>query len=278
MRITWNLRGTLRQWDGPMVMGILNATPDSFHAGSRFGADAVVDQAGRMLEEGAAMLDVGGMSTRPGSAEVSPTEEMDRLLPILQAIHSAFPDATLSVDSYRAEVVRQAVQAGASVVNDISAGALDPDMLATVAALKVPYIMMHMKGTPATMQRAPHYEDVRREVLGHLSSRMQAARSAGIADVAIDPGFGFGKDLHHNYALLAGLTRFTVLDAPVLVGVSRKRMICGPLGITAEDALNGSTVLHTIALMKGASILRVHDVRPAVEAVELVRQLSLASS
>lgn len=278
MRITWNLRGTLRHWDGPVVMGILNATPDSFHADSRVGVEAAVDRAGRMREEGAALIDVGGMSSRPGSKEVSVTEEVDRLLPVLEAIHKAFPDATLSVDSHRSEVVRQAVRAGASVVNDITAGTFDPDMLATVAALKVPYILMHMQGTPASMQQAPHYVDVRGEVLGYLSARMQAAHSAGIADVAIDPGFGFGKDLHHNYALLAGLTSLTLLEVPVLVGLSRKRMVCAPLGITAADALNGSTVLHTAALLKGAAFLRVHDVRPAVEAVTLVRELALASN
>ncbi len=278
MRITWNLRGTLRHWDGPVVMGILNATPDSFHADSRVGVEAAVDRAGRMREEGAALIDVGGMSSRPGSKEVSVTEEVDRLLPVLEAIHKAFPDATLSVDSHRSEVVRQAVRAGASVVNDITAGTFDPDMLATVAALKVPYILMHMQGTPATMQQAPHYVDVRGEVLGYLSARMQAAHAAGIADVAIDPGFGFGKDMHHNYALLAGLTSLTLLEVPVLVGLSRKRMVCAPLGITAADALNGSTVLHTAALLKGAAFLRVHDVRPAVEAVTLVRELALASN
>lgn len=278
MRITWNLRGTLRHWDGPVVMGILNATPDSFHADSRVGVEAAVDRAGRMREEGAALIDVGGMSSRPGSKEVSVTEEVDRLLPVLEAIHKAFPDATLSVDSHRSEVVRQAVRAGASVVNDITAGTFDPDMLTTVASLKVPYILMHMQGTPATMQQAPHYVDVRGEVLGYLSARMQAAHAAGIADVAIDPGFGFGKDLHHNYALLAGLTSLTLLEVPVLVGLSRKRMVCAPLGITAADALNGSTVLHTAALMKGAAILRVHDVKPAVEAVTLVRELALASN
>jgi len=273
MKITWNLQGRSAQWDGPVVMGILNATPDSFHAGSRVDAQAAVDRAGRMLEEGAAMIDVGGMSTRPGSEAVSEQAELDRILPVLSAIRKAFPEAVLSVDSYRSGVAREAVHAGALVVNDISAGLLDEEMLSTVAGLKVPYILMHMQGMPATMQDAPTYTDVRGEVLYHLSLRMQAAHAAGIADVIIDPGFGFGKEVRHNYALLAGLASFTVLEVPLLVGLSRKRMICAPLGITANEALNGSTVLQTIALLKGASILRVHDVRPAVETITLVREL-----
>jgi dihydropteroate synthase len=273
MKITWNLRGRLTQWDGPVVMGILNATPDSFHARSRVDAEAAVDRAGRMLEEGAAMIDVGGMSSRPGAEAVSEQAELDRILPVLSAIRKAFPEAVLSVDSYRSGVAREAVHAGALVVNDISAGLLDEDMLSTVAGLKVPYILMHMQGKPATMQDAPNYTDVRGEVLHHLSLRMQAAQEAGIADVIIDPGFGFGKEVRHNYALLAGLASFTVLEVPLLVGLSRKRMICSPLGITADEALNGSTVLHTIALLKGASILRVHDVGPAVETIALVREM-----
>jgi len=273
MKITWNLRGRSTRWDGPVVMGILNATPDSFHAGSRVDAQAAVDRAGRMLEDGAAMIDVGGMSSRPGAEAVSEQAELDRLLPVVTAIRKAFPEAVLSVDSYRSRVAREAVHAGALVVNDISAGLLDADMLSTVAGLKVPYILMHMQGMPATMQDAPTYTDVRGEVLYHLSLRMQAANAAGIADVIIDPGFGFGKEVQHNYALLVGLASFTVLEVPLLVGLSRKRMICAPLGITANEALNGSTVLHTIALLKGASILRVHDVRPAVETIALVREL-----
>jgi dihydropteroate synthase len=204
---------------------------------------------------------------------VSEQAELDRILPVLSAIRKAFPEAVLSVDSYRSGVAREAVHAGALVVNDISAGLLDEEMLSTVAGLKVPYILMHMQGMPATMQDAPTYTDVRGEVLYHLSLRMQAAHAAGIADVIIDPGFGFGKEVRHNYALLAGLASFTVLEVPLLVGLSRKRMICAPLGITANEALNGSTVLQTIALLKGASILRVHDVRPAVETITLVREL-----
>jgi dihydropteroate synthase len=274
MKINWNLRGRLMQWDGSVVMGILNATPDSFHSGSRVDAQAAVDRAGRMLEEGAALIDVGGMSTRPGAEDVSEQAELDRILPVVAAITKAFPDVILSVDSYRSGVAREAVQAGALVVNDISAGLLDAEMLATVSALKVPYILMHMQGMPATMQDAPFYTDVRGEVVHHLSARMRAAREAGIADIVIDPGFGFGKEVRHNYELLAGLASFTVLEAPVLVGLSRKRMICTPLGIGADEALNGSTVLHTIALLKGASILRVHDVRPAMEAIALTREMN----
>jgi dihydropteroate synthase len=278
MAITWNLRGRLMHWETPVVMGILNATPDSFHAASRVSLTEVVDRAGRMLDEGAALLDIGGMSTRPGAVGISLDAELDRLLPVVEALHAAYPDAVLSVDSYRAQVAKAAVQAGASLVNDVSAGLLDPDMLATVASLHVPYIAMHMQGTPATMQEAPHYADVRGEVLRFLSERISAARAAGIADVAIDPGFGFGKTQTHNYTLLGGLGSFTRFDVPVLIGVSRKRMVSGPLGTTAAEALNGSTVLHTIALMNGASILRVHDVRPAVEAVLLVQELRSAQA
>jgi dihydropteroate synthase len=271
--ITWNLRGRLMHWEAPVVMGILNATPDSFHAASRVSLTEVVDRAGRMLEEGAALLDVGGMSTRPGAAEISVQAELDRLLPVVEALHAAYPEAVLSVDSYRALVAKAAVQVGASVVNDVSAGMLDPAMLSTVASLSVPYIAMHMQGTPATMQLAPHYGDVRREVLHFLSERVVAARGAGIVDVVIDPGFGFGKTQAHNYALLQGLGALTRLGVPVLIGVSRKRMVSGPLGVSAAGALNGTTVLHTIALLKDAAILRVHDVRPAMEAVTLVQEL-----
>jgi dihydropteroate synthase len=274
MKLTWNLRGRLTQWEGPVVLGILNATPDSFHAGSRVDAQAAVDRAGLMLEEGAALIDVGGMSTRPGAEAVSEQAELDRILPVIAAIRKAIPEAVLSVDSYRSGVAREAVHAGALVVNDISAGLLDREMLSTVAGLKVPYIVMHMQGLPATMQDAPSYANVQGEVLHHLGMRMQTAHAAGIADVVIDPGFGFGKELRHNFALLAGLASFTVLEVPLLVGLSRKRMICEALGITAGEALNGTTVLHTVALQKGASILRVHDVRPAVEAITLLRELN----
>lgn len=270
--VCWRMGEQLVRPRFPLVMGILNATPDSFHAGSRVTMDEALRSAERMLAEGAAILDIGGMSTRPGSEAVDEAEELRRVVPVVHAIHERFPHAWLSVDTYRSSVARAAVQAGADLVNDIGAGLLDPAMLPTIAALGVPYIAMHMQGTPATMQRSPSYQDVLAEVTHFLSARLRAAHAAGIADVVLDPGFGFGKTTAHNHALLHGLGHLHALDAPVLVGVSRKRMINEVLGTNPAEALNGTTVLNTIALLKGAAILRVHDVREAVEAVALVRQ------
>ena len=222
-----------------------------------------------MLEEGAAILDIGGMSTRPGADEVPEEEELQRVLPVIQAVHQRFPQALLSVDTWRASVAREAVAAGVCMVNDIGAGLLDGAMLPTVAQLGVPYVAMHMQGTPRTMQQAPHYGDVVAEVTHFLSERLAAAHRAGIADVVLDPGFGFGKTTDHNYALFRGMQRLHALGAPLLVGISRKRMINEVLGTTPAEALNGTTVLNTLALQQGAAILRVHDVRVAVEAVRL---------
>ncbi len=259
----------------PLVMGIINATPDSFHPASR--AASVVEAlhlAERMLAQGADILDIGGQSSRPGSGEGDEREEKRRVIPVIEAILLEFPDALISVDTWRAAVASEAVASGARMVNDISAGTLDPEMLRTVAGLGVPYVAMHMQGTPASMQHAPVYTDVCAEVTHFLSGRLHAAHEAGIADVIIDPGFGFGKTSEHNYALLRDLSRLNALGAPVLAGFSRKRMINEVLGTGPADALNGTTVLNTIALMKGASILRVHDVREAVECVKLVRQMA----
>lgn len=268
--VTWRLRDRLVRPRFPLVMGILNATPDSFHAASRVDVDEALRNAERMLEEGAMILDVGGMSTRPGSEAIDEAEELQRVLPVIAAIHDRFPEALISIDTYRSEVAKEAVEAGACMVNDIGAGMLDPLMLDTVARLGVPYIAMHMQGIPRSMQQAPTYTDVAAEVTHFLSERLTAARTAGIADVVLDPGFGFGKSTEHNYTLLRELGRITALGAPLLVGVSRKRMINEVLGITAAEALNGTTVLNTIALLGRAAILRVHDVREAVEAVKLV--------
>ncbi len=256
---------------GPAVMGILNATPDSFHGDSRVDVDGALRLAERMLTEGAAVLDIGGASSRPGSAEVDAAEELRRVLPVIAAVHARFPEALISVDTWRAAVAREAVGAGAGLVNDIGAGLLDPEMLRTVATLHVPYIAMHMQGTPATMQQAPHYGDVAAEVTHFLSERLHACHAAGIADVLVDPGFGFGKTTGHNYALLRELPRMVALGAPVLVGVSRKRMINEVLGTSPAGALNGTTVLNTLALLGGAAVLRVHDVREAVQCVQLVQ-------
>lgn len=254
----------------PLVMGILNATPDSFHADSRVDVDGALRQAESMLEAGAGLLDIGGASSRPGADEVPVDEELRRVLPVVEAVHARFPEAWLSVDTWRAPVAKAAVEAGAGLVNDIGAGLLDPAMLPMVARLGVPYVAMQMQGTPATMQQDPRYDDVVTEVVHFLSGRLRAAHDAGIADVLLDPGFGFGKTTAHNYALLRALPRLKLLGAPLLVGLSRKRMINQVLGTDPSEALNGTTVLNTLALEHGADILRVHDVREAVEAVKLV--------
>jgi dihydropteroate synthase len=255
-------------------MGILNATPDSFHAASRAASvDDALHLAERMLSQGADILDVGGQSSRPGSGEGEILEERRRVIPVVEAVHREFPEALISVDTWRAPIAAEAVSFGASMVNDIGAGLLDAAMLRTVAGLGVPYVAMHMQGRPATMQHAPLYTDVAAEVTRFLSERLHAAHDAGIADVILDPGFGFGKTTAHNFALLDGLPSVVALGAPVLVGLSRKRMINEVLGTTPSEALNGTTVLNTIALLNGADILRVHDVKEAVECVKLIRTL-----
>ncbi|MCB9169276.1 MAG: dihydropteroate synthase [Flavobacteriales bacterium] len=268
--LTWRVRDRMRTFRGPLVMGILNVTPDSFHVPSRTGKEDLLRKAETMLNDGATILDIGGASSRPGASEVSERDEMDRVVPAIASIHDRFPEALLSVDTWRAPVAREAVDAGADMVNDIGAGRLDPGMLATVARLGVPYIAMHMQGTPGTMQLDPRYADVVAEVTLFLSERRMAAHAAGVADVLIDPGFGFGKTTAHNHALLRGMRRLALLGAPLVVGLSRKRMINEVLGVTASKALNGTTVLNTMALLNGASILRVHDVREAVEVIKLV--------
>jgi dihydropteroate synthase len=272
--IAWCLRGGLVTVRPPLVMGILNITPDSFHAASRQATvDAAVQTAGQMLADGAAIIDIGGASTRPGAHEVSLTEESERVIPVIAAVHERYPEAWISIDTWRASVAAEAVAAGATMVNDIGAGLLDEAMLETVATLHVPYVIMHMQGTPRTMQKEPRYTDVVAEVVHFLSARARAAHQAGIADVIVDPGFGFGKDKAHNFTLLKGLPALRNLGLPVLAGLSRKRMINEVLGTTPATALNGTTVLNTIALMAGADILRVHDVKEAVEAVKLVNAM-----
>jgi dihydropteroate synthase len=256
-------------------MGIINLTPDSFFADSRKPAigDAL-QQAGQMLADGATMLDLGAYSSRPGATDISVQEETDRLLPVVKAVVETYPNAILSVDTFRAQVAETAIKAGAHMINDIGGGELDADMFATVARLQVPYILMHMKGTPQTMVQQARYHDVFAEVFDHLAGRYELLRSMGVHDVIIDPGFGFAKTAEHSYALMNQLKEFNRLQLPILVGVSRKRMIYGLLGTTAAEALNGTTVLNTIALTKGANILRVHDVKEAVEAVKLWQQFA----
>jgi dihydropteroate synthase len=269
-KATINARGRLMDLSHPQVMGIINLTPDSFFADSRKStvADAL-QQAGQMLADGAAMLDLGAYSSRPGATDISVQEETDRLLPVVEAIVNTYPDAVLSIDTFRTQVAEAAINAGAHMINDIGGGQLDADMFATIARLQVPYILMHMKGTPQTMVQEARYQDVWSEVFDYLVERYETLRSMGVHDVIIDPGFGFAKTAHQSYALMNRLQEFERLRLPVLVGVSRKRMIYGLLGTTAAEALNGTTVLNTIALTKGANILRVHDVKEAVEAVKI---------
>lgn len=268
---TLNCRGQLLDLSRPVVMGILNLTPDSFFDGGKYlGETAVLHQADKMLREGAAILDLGGASSRPGAAEVQVQEELQRVIPAIETILKNFPNTILSVDTWRAGVAREALNAGASIVNDISAGKLDGHLLQTVADFGVPYVLMHMQGTPDTMQQQPHYEDVVTEVLDFFIQKIAQLRGLGLKDIVLDPGFGFGKTVEHNFSLLKNLHVFqNVLDLPVLAGVSRKSMICKPLGIKPAEALNGTTALHVVALQQGARILRVHDVREAVEVIQL---------
>lgn len=255
--------------DEPIVMGIINITPDSFFSGSRSAGDAILFRAEKMIEEGAAILDIGGQSTRPNSVSISADEELKRVLPAIESIHKKFPAQLISVDTFYAKVAKEAVAAGASIVNDVSAGTLDENLITTVASLQVPYVLMHMKGIPQSMQQNPFYQNVTLEVFDFLSFRMIEFIKAGINDIVIDVGFGFGKNASHNFQLLHHLSFFKQLNKPLLAGLSRKATIYKTLGITAEKALNGTTVLHTIALMNGANILRAHDVKEAAEVIQL---------
>ena len=269
--MTINCKGRLLSLDVPVVMGIINITSDSFYSGSRQQTvDAALQQAGKMLGEGAAILDIGGQSTRPGSEQAGAQAEAERVLPIIEAIHHQHPNAILSIDTFYARVAEQAVLAGAHIINDISGGTMDDAMFGTAGRLKVPYICMHIRGTPANMQQFAVYGDVTKEVLEFFIQRIELAKQAGVKDIIIDPGFGFAKTPAHNFTLLRNLQLFNILGKPLLAGISRKSTIYKTLGITAEEALNGTTVLNTIALMSGANILRVHDVQEAREAVQLV--------
>lgn len=275
-----NVNGRLMDLSTPRVMGILNVTPDSFFAGSRTQTEAeVARRAEQLLADGADIIDIGGYSTRPGADEVSPDEEWARLSLGLKAVRAVSAEAVVSVDTFRAGVARRCVEDyGVAIINDISGGELDADMFPTVAALGVPYILMHMQGTPRTMQQAPHYDDVLREVILYLARKVQQLRDLGVRDIILDPGFGFGKTVEDNYRLLAHLDELALFGLPVLAGLSRKSMICRVLDITPDQALNGTTVLNTLCLSKGAHILRVHDVRPAVEAVRLFSAAKAQSS
>lgn len=270
---TINIGGRLLSFDRPMVMGILNVTPDSFFATSRCrGEEEICQRVCRMRCEGADMVDIGAYSTRPGAEDVTPEEELRRLLPAISIVREEWPEAVISVDTFRAEVARCAIEAGADMINDISGGEMDKEMFSAIADLHVPYVLMHMQGTPQDMQRAPHYENLMCEVFRSLGERVELLHEMGVADVIIDPGFGFGKTQEQNYEMMARLGEFRLLECPILVGISRKSMIYRLLDSTPEQSLNGTTALNTIALMNGADILRVHDVKEAVEAVNIYQQ------
>jgi dihydropteroate synthase len=275
-----NANGRLMDLSEPQVMGILNVTPDSFYAGSHGVTEGyIIDRIHQIMNEGASIIDIGACSTRPGADEVSIEEEMSRLRMGLELIRKHRPDAIVSVDTYRADVAKMCVEEyGAAIINDISAGQMDEQMFPTIARLGIPYIIMHMKGTPKDMQVNPQYDHFLKEVFYYFSEKVQRLRDLGVKDIIIDPGFGFGKTLEHNYELMNHLEEFALFELPLLVGVSRKSMIYKHLGITPEEALNGTTTLNTIALLKGASILRVHDVRQAMESIKIVQKMRACSA
>lgn len=275
MMHTLNLRGKLYSLCEPKIMGILNVTPDSFYAESRTSDEEhIAARVQQLMDDGADMIDIGGYSSRSGADDVSPEEEMNRLRRGLRIVRRLYPEVPISVDTFRADVARMCVEEeGADIINDISGGMMDRQMFRTVARLGVPYILMHMQGTPDTMQQAPHYDNLRREVMLYFAERIDRLCQMGAKDIIVDPGFGFGKTLEHNYELFHHLDDFNLFNLPLLVGISRKSMIYKLLGGTPQTSLNGTTVLNTIALMKGAHILRVHDVKEAVEAKRIVMKM-----
>lgn len=272
--MTINCKGQLIDLTTPKVMGILNVTPDSFYdGGAHKNEKDILNHVDAMLNAGATFIDIGAYSSRPNAHYVSEDTELKRILPIVNSILKAFPETLISIDTFRSSVAKHTIEAGAALINDISAGKLDDTMLPTVANLHVPYIMMHMRGTPQTMQQQTDYDNITKDIIFYFSERIALAKKLGIVDVVIDPGFGFAKTLEQNYELLNVLELFKMLDKPILAGISRKSMIYKKLGISAKEALNGTTVLNTVALQKGASILRVHDVKEAVECIKLTRFL-----
>ncbi|TDE17437.1 dihydropteroate synthase [Dyadobacter psychrotolerans] len=267
---TINVRGELIDLSTPLVMGILNRTPDSFYAESRVTSlDAVIERVGIMQQEGASIIDIGGYSTRPGAEEISFAQEIERIESVIGPLRKNFPDLIISIDTFRSEVAKRAVEQGADIINDVAGGILDESMFDMVAMLGVPYILMHMRGTPETMNMLTEYNNVVVDVIKDLKSKIDLLRQKGVTDILLDPGFGFAKNIPQNFQLLANLSEFHQLGYPLLVGLSRKATIYKTLGINAGEALNGTSVLNTIALQNGASILRVHDVKPAAEAVKL---------
>lgn len=270
-----NINGRLLDLSEPQVMGILNVTPDSFYSGSRKQTeDEIESRVRQIIGEGASIIDIGAYSSRPNADDVSPSEEMERLRKGLSVIQRVAPNAIVSVDTFRADVAKMCVEEyGVGIVNDISGGMLDKDMFATVAKLGIPYILMHMQGTPQNMQQNPHYDDVVKEVFMYFAEKVQRLRDLGVKDIILDPGYGFGKTVEHNYELMNHQEELLEFELPLLVGISRKSMIYKTLGITADEALNGTSVLNTISLLKGANILRVHDVATCVEVVNLIQKL-----
>lgn len=265
-----NCKGKLIFIERPLVMGILNLTEDSFYAGSRMqNTEAIKIKATQMIYEGVDILDLGAQSTRPASSRINAEEELEKLLPAIEMLTQSFPGIVISIDTYHSKVAKECVEAGAAIINDISGGEMDKDMITTVAQLKTPYICMHMKGVPETMQREIHYKDIMKEILDFFIAKINECKAAGINDLIIDPGFGFGKNISHNLYLLKHLQVFKMLEKPILAGLSRKSTIYKTLKIPVEDSLNGTTVLNTIALLNGASILRVHDVKEAKETIKL---------
>jgi dihydropteroate synthase len=271
---TINCKGKLVNLDELAVMGILNLTPDSFFDGGKHNNEQIiVDEVKKMLDDGASIIDIGGYSSRPGAANVSEPEELNRVVPIVELLVNKFPEIIISIDTFRSEVAKQTVKAGAAIINDISAGNMDEKMFATVKELQVPYIIMHMQGTPETMQENPTYNNVTLDVIDFFAKKVNKLNKLGVNDIIIDPGFGFGKTVEHNYELLNNLEQFEILEAPILVGFSRKSMINKVLNTTPKEALNGTTTLNTLALSKGANILRVHDVLEAKQVVQLYNTL-----
>ncbi len=273
--MTINCKGKLIDFSTPKVMGILNITPDSFFDGGAYKNETeILQQVEKMLTEGATFIDVGAYSSRPGATHISEEEELQRIVPIIKLLVAHFPDVLISVDTFRSNVAQKTIEAGAAIINDISGGTMDANIFTTVAKLQVPYIIMHMLGTPQNMQQNPQYDDVTKEVISFFAEQLFNLHQLKVNDVLIDVGFGFGKTIEHNYDLLKNLDLFKSLDAPILAGISRKSMVYKPLELTPKTALNATTSANTIALLNGASILRVHDVKEAMEAIKIVGQLS----
>lgn len=274
-KVTLNSNGKLIDLSSPAVMAILNLTPDSFYSQSRINSiEEALKRTASFIQEGAQFIDIGAYSSRPGAADVSETEELQRLIPIVEAIAKEFPQVFISIDTFRAKVAEAAILSGAHLINDISAGNLDEAMFETVAKLQVPYVMMHMKGTPQNMQENPNYENITNEVLVYFIAKTNQLQQLGVKDIIVDPGFGFAKTTEHNYQLLQQMESFNLLKLPILVGFSRKSMITKVLNIKPEEALNGTSILNTVALQKGATILRVHDVKAAAECIKLVEMIN----